>query len=151
MFGLRIRRANHDAGLQAATADEDRHGLRPVIAARLHDFRLRTNRRVDARGAAELARDDQHDFLVEAAVVEVVDQRGDRLIEHRQLHQQVREHVAVHGVRVPVVGDAERKLFAGARILHRDGHEAGSRFGQSPGEECSLAVDVAAVTVARLR
>ena len=50
---------------------------------------------VDLRGAAELAPDDHGDVLLHAAVMQVLDQRADRLVELRKPLLQLSEVVAV--------------------------------------------------------
>ena len=75
-----VRRPQDEARVQAAAGDQRGEDAAPVVAARagrVGDGRLLA----DARGAAELARDDQEHVVGQAAGVEVVDQGGDALVE----------------------------------------------------------------------
>ena len=74
---------------------------------------------VDARRAAELAGDDQQDVLVEAAVGQVLDEGGDRLIDLRG--PAVCMPFAIWPVHVPA-----------AEV---EGHEADAGLAQPPGQQ----------------
>ena len=66
--------ADHLAHRQAAAGEGDRAEVAPVVAAGLL---------VDLRRAAELARDDEQDLVRQSAVLDVADERRDRLVDGR--------------------------------------------------------------------
>ena len=126
--------AQDEAGAGAATGDQRGEDAAPVVApgaGGVGDGGLLA----DARGAAELAGDDQEDVVGQAAGVEVFDQGGDAAVEGGE--QGVLEGREVVVVRVPVVHDAEVDL-----------DEAHPGLDQSAGQEEALAHEVAAVAVA---
>src|ERR1041384_2177638 len=95
--------------LEPAAREGQRAERRPVVAARAL---------VDARRAAEFAGDDEEDLLVEPALMDVVDERRDRVIEigRARLHRLL--DVAVH---VPAaVGDGHKSA---ARLAEAPRHE----------------------------
>ncbi len=89
-----VGRADHLADLHAAAEEQGRVDPGPVVAAGVL---------VDLGRAAELAPDDHGDVAVEAAVVDVLDQGRDPLVEQRQV---LAEPVEVVAVRVP---EADRR------------------------------------------
>ena len=51
-----------------------------MVATRLHNARLRSDLIRQPRRAAEFTSDEEHDFLVEPALVHVLDERRNRLV-----------------------------------------------------------------------
>ena len=107
-----IRRANHLAGLHAASEEQPARDARPMIASAVL---------VDGGRAAELAPNDHRNILVQSALVQILDQRAESLIEQRQVLAQSTEVVAV------MVPAAERQ-----------GDAAGARFDQPARNEKML-------------
>ena len=91
--------------------------LRPVIATHL---------RADLRRASELAQDDNGAILIESALVQVLDERADTLIEGRQ--------ILFFPIEDGVVGPAVPVPFA---VIQRDDPDTG--FEPSKCEECHVA------------
>jgi len=95
-FALVGRGADHLAHLETAAGDHGGHDRAPVIAAGVA---------VDPRRAAELAGDDQQNSFVEAALMKILHESTDGLIERRRTLRDAASDVAVH---IPAaVGDRD--------------------------------------------
>src|SRR3989442_3124275 len=70
-----VGRTNHLSGLHAATGQQSARDVGPVVASGIL---------VDCRCAAKFAPNDHRNILVKSALVEVFNQGGDALVEHRQ-------------------------------------------------------------------
>ena len=104
-----VGRADDLAHAHAAAGQEGARRLGPVVSAR---------GLVDAWGAAEFAPGDDADILVQAAGVQIFDQRGDSLIELVELRRELGEVAAVP---VPAA--------------EREGDATGTGFDQTPRQE----------------
>src|SRR5262245_35573606 len=104
-----IRRANHLSGLHPAAGQQPTRNSRPMIAAGVL---------VDRRCAAELAPNDYGNVLVEAALVQILDERADPLVEQRQVLPKRAEVIPV------MVPSAKRQR-----------HAASTRFDETPGNQ----------------
>lgn len=124
MFAVLVRGPDDLPSGDVAAGHQDAHGTGVVIAADAAFSLFEPGR------AAELARHHQQHIPIEAAIVDVVDERGHHVIVARQAGVHRGEHVPVHGVIVPVVG-----LRVGAAARHANRNEAHARFDQSPCEE----------------
>ena len=99
------------ARLETAAGEDGRAGFGPVVAA---------GDAADFGGAAEFAPDDDGDVFFQAAVIQVLDEGGQALVQLRQLVPQVAEVVLVG---VPV---AELERDDGdARFHQAAGHQQG--------------------------
>src|SRR4051794_718496 len=129
-----VRGAQDETGAGAAAGNQRGEDAAPVVApgaGGVGDGGLLA----DARGAAELAGDDQEDVVGQAAGVEIFDQGGDAAVEGGE--QGVLEGREVVAVRVPVVHDPEVDL-----------DQAHPGLDQAAGQEEALAHEVASVAVA---
>lgn len=123
------RRADDLAAANAAAGEHRRGGSGPVASAGVL---------VDARGAAELAERGDEDSVDLAALRQVFDQCGQRLVVHRQPFAEVLlDDVVV----VPPID-----IF----FIEVDDDECHARFDQPPREQRRLAVGVPPVLVAQL-
>ena len=82
------------AALDAAAGEHDRLAEAPVVTAGVF---------VDLRRAAKLAPNRHQRLLQQAALVEIVQQRGQSLVEHRQ--QLAPQRFEVFRVRIPAIAD----------------------------------------------
>jgi hypothetical protein len=139
---LRVRRADHLAHLEAAAAHQGRHGVRPVVAAQA------AVRAGHPRRPPELpARHDQNP-LVQPAVVDVLDERRQRLVEERGPPAHPLGQVPTR-LGVGVVVPAEVEWLARLRGQRVDRHHRRAGLGQPAGEQAALAPQVPAVLVAQ--
>src|ERR1017187_1907431 len=140
------------AELESAAGNQDRHGMWPMVSARLSHARLGSYLVGDPGRAAELAGDDQYPFFIQAAGREVLDQRRNAPVVNRQAMSQIVEYVTVDSVRVPVVHTIRmnwQTRLIGVFEDHR--HEAGPVLDEAAGQEAALTPSVHAVAVAQPR
>lgn len=104
-----------------------------MVSARLHDAGLGSFDPFQTGRSTKLSGDHQEHSLVEAAVVEVFDQGGHRLIISREAPLGVFEDVAIDRVGIPVVGASGGDGFAGEGVLPNHGHKGTARFDQASG------------------
>ena len=119
--GLAVGLADHLPHLESAASDQERRQRRPVVAA---------PGSADARRAAHLARDDQHDLVRQATRFHVRQERGDGVID---LIAQPVHAGEIHGAIVVRV-----HVPAGVH----DGDEAAAMLDQSAGEQHLFAEQV---------
>jgi len=138
------------SGAHAASRDKQRHRLRPVVPSRLHDPRLRADRRSNSGSSPELSRDHEQHLSIQPPRVQVVDQGRHGLIVNWQTDERVAEHVAVDRVGIPVVGQLAGHFFTRRNgILHDHRHEAHATLHEAPRHQGPLAPWVPAVAVAQ--
>jgi hypothetical protein len=144
-----IGRPNHLSARDAAARPQHRAGARPVIPAGLHRPRRSTGYAAsaaghvrDARRPPELSRDNHQHLLVQAAIVDVLDQCGHRLIEEGRTVLQGVKDVVIDGVIVPVAHTAAEGPIEG----RRDDAHTGLR--QPTGHQALLSPRIAAVALA---
>ena len=82
-----VGRADRSAKFHPSPRQQDTHHFRPVVTTAVIV--------VNPGGTAEFAPDDDGDILVEPAIVQVLDQGGDPVVEHRQGFLRLAEVVAV--------------------------------------------------------
>src|SRR5262249_1707531 len=111
-----VSRPDHLAGLHAAACQQSAIDLWPVIAPDLG---------ADLRRPAKLTHDNHAAFLVQAALVQVLDKGADALVENREILGFALEDRAI-GTAVPVP-------FA---VVERD--HTGTSFNQPPGHKETL-------------
>ena len=128
--GVLVGRSVDNTAASAATKHQAEAALRPVVAAGVL---------ADPRRAAHLTGYDHQCRLQQPTIVEVVEQRREHVIEHRQVEPQ---HVEVVLVRVPVPAVS----FDGTLPVKRDERRAG--LDQPPGGQQAAAVKVTSVTIA---
>ena len=104
-----VRGADDLAGPHAAAGQHGAGNLRPVVAAGVV---------VDLRRAAELAPKDHRHVLVQAALMQVLDQRAEALVEQRTV---LPERVVDAAVMIPAA--------------EREGHAARAGLDESPRDE----------------
>ncbi len=80
MLAAGVGRAHRLPHLQAASGNQHRHGVGPMISAGLFDFCLCADRVFDAGRSTEFTRDDKEHPPIQAASVKVFDESGDRAV-----------------------------------------------------------------------
>src|SRR6266536_3462679 len=104
-----IRGPDYLAGFHAAASEHAARDARPMVTAGVF---------VDGRGAPELAPDNDRNILVETALVQVLDQRADALIEQREV---LPERAKIIAMMVPAA--------------EGEGHAACAGLDEPPGDE----------------
>jgi hypothetical protein len=129
--------------LDAAPREQERGGARPVIAAWLPDSRRGVFIVADLGRAAELARNHDEDAPIEAAGVDILDERGDSAIEVLAADFHRIKDMVIDGMIIPVA-DA-----AAEWTVERGGDEIDSGFDEPAGQQAALTPGIAAVPIAQ--
>src|SRR5436309_1918769 len=120
-----VRGADRLAALQARAREEDTARIRPVVPP---------GELIDLRRPAELAHPDDQRRVQQAALMEVLQQRGIAIVQGTE--QMLPELLEVVGMSIPAT--------------HGHGDEPHARLDQPPGQQAALAKGSAAVPVPRL-
>src|SRR5439155_6514476 len=131
-----VRRANHRAALDAASAHNHRPAGRPMVAPASG---------VDLGCAAELARRHHQGRIEQATIAEIFEERGKRVVEHRPDKISIATDGAEGRRAVDVPGD-----FVEHRLEHVDGDVAHVALDEPPRQQAPLPETVHAVALAYL-
>jgi hypothetical protein len=126
IFAETIRGADHLAFRDLAAAEQEGIGMRPMVPARLSDARAAIRCIRDARRPSEITADHKQYFFIEAALVQILDQRAYCLIEVRSALLHGVEDVVIDRVIVPLPPDAGPSDIAGPRYCDHSDREGGN-------------------------
>ena len=145
LASLLVGGADNPSRQHAAASEQQRRGSRPMIAARLLHAGGAVGLVIDARHATELAGHHDQNAAIQAAFIQVFDQRRCRAVEILAALLHRLENVGIDRVIVPVTDAAAQ--FS----VERDGHQIDASLDESPGQQAALAPDVAAIAFAQAR
>src|SRR5438128_1976947 len=141
MFAPTIRSTDDLSSSDAASTEQERHGVRPVVSSRLHDTRRTVRRIRDARRSSEVAPHDYQNPPVESSLVNVLDQRRHRLIEVRGTGLHGLEYMVVGCVIVPAVGSSANWPVQGCR------NQINTSLDKPTSQQAALAPGIAAIAI----
>ena len=149
VFAARIGGADNLARPNSATGEQHRIGAWPMIATRLNraggttrDSATAAGDIGDPRSSTKLARHHDQHSLVESALIKVLDQCGDSLIEERSPELERVKDVMIDRVVIPIRDSAAQ------RSVEFRGDHVHSSLDQPPGHQALLAPLIPAVMVA---
>src|SRR5262249_14465069 len=137
---LAVRGAHDLSHLQTASANNEAHRVRPMVATRLSHASLRAHIVFEARRAAEFAGNSNQAIFIKASRINVVDKSLHRLVIDRNPHASSVKNVTVDGVRIPVVNPLFQPWASGnIGVFHDDRDKLAPRLNESSCHECSVA------------
>jgi hypothetical protein len=141
MLPSAICRPNNLAARDAATTEQEGHGVRPVIPSWLSNSRGTVRGIGNPWGSSEVSRHDHQHATVQASVVNVFNQSCDGLIEKGGTSLHGIEDMMVYGVIVPTLcTPAERSIQGRCYQIYACFHEP-------PSQQAPLSPGIASVPI----